>query len=339
VDEVSRLAAPLTEAAKIALEQQPTTDVWPQCAALPCATTDGAAQHLRFHQDLLRLARLRDLQGLQVLDVGSGFGMTLVTCVLMGAREAHGIEYVPGVVEAVERYLGSLPDGLRTRIHNRQGDAAELPYPDRSFDVLLSLEAISHYLDVDGFLDEAARVLRPNGLLLIADGNNGANRRVVKETHEIWQAFEQAEPGTVTGTHTVERSYRDARRDVIAAAHPNINAEDLDALARNTAGFTSEQALAAADRFVRDGVTPDSPYREGTLAVSPSGIVMERLFVPRELAASITARGFSAKAWGYWGGASGRPSVRLVNRMLQAASPLTISTAPSFRIVARRKSS
>jgi ubiquinone/menaquinone biosynthesis C-methylase UbiE len=48
--------------------------------------------------------------------------------------------------------------------------AEELPYEDNSADVILLFEAI-YYIDADKFLNEAIRVLRPGGHILVATAN------------------------------------------------------------------------------------------------------------------------------------------------------------------------
>lgn len=48
-------------------------------------------------------------------------------------------------------------------------DAHDLPYPDESFDAAWALESMIHIADRARFLREAARVLRPDGCLVIAD--------------------------------------------------------------------------------------------------------------------------------------------------------------------------
>ena len=51
------------------------------------------------------------------------------------------------------------------------GDFATLPLGERAFDVVVSLEVLSHVADQPAFLARIARLLRPNGLLLLATQN------------------------------------------------------------------------------------------------------------------------------------------------------------------------
>jgi 2-polyprenyl-3-methyl-5-hydroxy-6-metoxy-1,4-benzoquinol methylase len=333
---LDRLSEQLSNVASLALAAQPTTKGWPQNSGIACSEPSGAAKHIRFHRDMIGLAGLADLGGKKVLDVGSGFGLSLVTCGLLGAREVHGIEYEPDAVEAVARYLPELPPDLGRRIHNRQGDAAAIPYAAGDFDVVFSVEAISHYADVPAFLAEAARVLKAGGHLFISDGNNGTNPLVARQTRMIWRAFEEGQPGTQVGTHRVGASYRDMRRELVAKSYPHLSSDEVDLLARNTAGYTSAQVLQAADAYIATGEPPRHPYQNGDLAMSPQGMAMERLFHPDKLARDIERYGFRARAYGYWGGAAGKAYVRIANRVLMSLSRMTMPLAPAFRIVAQR---
>jgi SAM-dependent methyltransferase len=54
-----------------------------------------------------------------------------------------------------------------SRIRLVRGDAARLPFPDRSFDLVVSSAVWEHLLDVPGATRELRRVLRPDGIAII----------------------------------------------------------------------------------------------------------------------------------------------------------------------------
>ncbi len=70
----------------------------------------------------------------------------------------------------------------------RVGDVAELPYPDASFDTVLSTMAFSGYPDGRRALSEMVRVLRPGGMLVIIDVNYPGDRnRLGHALVELWK--------------------------------------------------------------------------------------------------------------------------------------------------------
>ena len=51
------------------------------------------------------------------------------------------------------------------------GEASRLPFPDASFDVVVSFETIEHLYEQELFLKEIHRVLRPEGLFIVSTPN------------------------------------------------------------------------------------------------------------------------------------------------------------------------
>ncbi len=60
---------------------------------------------------------------------------------------------------------------LRRDLVRLRGDA--LPFPDRTFDLVLCLDYLEHIDNDDGALEEMARVLRPNGRLILVTPHTG----------------------------------------------------------------------------------------------------------------------------------------------------------------------
>lgn len=103
----------------------------------------------------------------QVLEVGAGTGFFLINLALAGCldgAELHATDLSPGMLEVCAR--NGAEHGLD--IATRPGDAEALPYPDRSFDLVMG-HAFIHHLPVPGAaIMEMFRVLKPGGTLVIA---------------------------------------------------------------------------------------------------------------------------------------------------------------------------
>lgn len=99
-----------------------------------------------------------DCTGLKVLDIGCGSGQTLTADELVVARERHGID-VDG--DAVARGQAAFPE-LALSV----AAAEAVPYPDRSFDLVISRVALP-YANLPVAFAEAYRVLKPGGRLWI----------------------------------------------------------------------------------------------------------------------------------------------------------------------------
>ncbi|MDW8106744.1 MAG: hypothetical protein RMK45_04595 [Armatimonadota bacterium] len=174
-------------------------------------------------------------------------------------------------------------------------------------------------------------------MLIIADGNNGANPRLARFTREVWRRFEQGPPGTI-GAHRIERPYAAMRAEIIQQAYPHLECGVVHQIAERTSGMTQEAILQAVAHYLSTGELPNSTFDGTQCPVNPySGAVIERLFHPMQLAQELRRFGFRARAYAYFGGAGGNPLVRTANALLQAITPLSIRWAPSFRIVAYKQ--
>jgi SAM-dependent methyltransferase len=285
-------------------------------------------KYVRYHEDMLRYSGF-DAREKDVLEVGSGFGIGLVWLASLGAR-AHGLEIVDWQLEDVRTYLARLPLGIRDFVFVQQGTASEMPYDDSRFDLLLAIEAVSHYLDYSRFLEEAHRVLRRGGKLLVVDGNNGLNPTVRLHCKHIWALHERDIVDDDDPWLFVPK-----RQRMIEESFPQIDEPDAHALALRTSGMVRGEVVEAVASYLQTGALPGSTYERGQLSVHPDyEMVMERLFNPFALAREIRAQGFRVQVEGYWGGASGSAVVRGANRVLATFSRLTMFSARSFRILA-----
>lgn len=113
-------------------------------------------------EHLAELASIR--AGVKVLDVGCGFGASSLYLAEKYQVEATGITISPVQVEMATRKASER--GARAKFLLM--DAEEMSFPDK-FDVVWSVESISHYPDKKKFFGGAANLLAPNGTLALVD--------------------------------------------------------------------------------------------------------------------------------------------------------------------------
>ena len=110
---------------------------------------------------LERVTGLRRRSRVRVLDVGYGRGGTVAWLVEQG-WDAYGFDVDPRYVANGEAYLTERGEGGRLAVL----DGSTLPYPDASFDVVLSDQVMEHVADLESLARELARVTRTGGSAL-----------------------------------------------------------------------------------------------------------------------------------------------------------------------------
>lgn len=104
------------------------------------------------------------LAGARTLDVACGVGKIAVE---VGKRGGRGFGLEPSnEMIGLSRYLFPNADVVLVR-----GVAEALPFADGSFDRIICQGALDHFVAPRDFMREAARVLRPDGRLIIALAN------------------------------------------------------------------------------------------------------------------------------------------------------------------------
>ncbi|MGB3315025.1 MAG: class I SAM-dependent methyltransferase [Albidovulum sp.] len=106
-----------------------------------------------------------DLTGKRVLDVGSGRGGgASYVHRYHETREMIGCDLADRAISFCQRVYGGV-DGLSFR----QGNAMDLPFGEGEFDAVTNVESSHCYPDLNAFLAEVFRVLKPGGHFLYTD--------------------------------------------------------------------------------------------------------------------------------------------------------------------------
>ncbi|MBI4559984.1 MAG: class I SAM-dependent methyltransferase [Candidatus Hydrogenedentes bacterium] len=108
--------------------------------------------------------RPHGLAGLSILEIGCGQGAGTQILLARGhADRVFAFDYDPTQLARTRRRLGRRQNGAVSLF---VGDAEHLPFPNRSFDVIVEFAVLHHLNDWRGALREIARVLKPGGTLL-----------------------------------------------------------------------------------------------------------------------------------------------------------------------------
>lgn len=106
-------------------------------------------------------------KNMAVLDVGCGFGGTIAN---INSRfspiKLVGLNIDPRQLQIARQQVIAQP---LNSVEFIEGDACQLPFDDESFDVVLAIESIFHFSNRANFFQQAKRVLRPGGRLVLTD--------------------------------------------------------------------------------------------------------------------------------------------------------------------------
>lgn len=209
--------------------------------------------------------------GDRVLDVGCGTGIVARTAARrIGEGVVVGIDPNAGMLETARR---SSTD-LRPAIEWKAGEAVDLPFPDGSFDVVLSQQAIQFFADPTAALEEMRRVLVPGGRAGVS----------------VLRSIEHS-PIYVPFAEVLERHADPAAGTMMRSPFASWNADELREMA-GRAGFgdvrvrleVSSVRYPSTEEFVRREAA-SSPLAEPISAMSPDA----RETMVRELDAELDA--------------------------------------------------
>lgn len=119
---------------------------------------------------------------LRILDVGCGKGRYLKNLLDDYADNEY---HASDLSEAVMKYI------TKEEIYKKQGTLTNIAYPDHSFDITYTCEALEYAVDVKSAIREMARVTKPGGKIVIVDKNKAELGRMEICDWEVW--FDAAE--------------------------------------------------------------------------------------------------------------------------------------------------
>lgn len=103
--------------------------------------------------------------GAEVLEVAPGPGYLAVELARDGRLTVHGVDVSRTMVEIATGHAAE--QGVA--VDFRRGDVVDLPFPDGSFDLVVTQAAFKNFTEPVRALDEIHRVLKPGGTAIVED--------------------------------------------------------------------------------------------------------------------------------------------------------------------------
>lgn len=127
---------------------------------------------LKMNDQIIKNANINEKT--HILDAGCGYAGTAM---YIAERKNCHIEAITIVDEQVETAQKIIKEkGLDKYINVSEQDFTKTNFKDNTFDVVYGIESVSHALSKKAFLEEAYRVLKPGGTLIILDGFNSKEK-------------------------------------------------------------------------------------------------------------------------------------------------------------------
>ena len=168
-----------------------------------------------FYPYLLPIVDLKRMKGKKVLEIGLGYG-TLGQEIAKAGTDYTGMDIAQNPVDHMN---------YRLRLHGLpgraiQGSALAMPFPDQTFDFLVSIGCMHHTGDVKKCFDETYRVLKPGGIAVLMVYNKFSYRRWRVSplgTFLEWFRSIRGRPQTDSIDSAKQRAHYDAHTDGEAA--------------------------------------------------------------------------------------------------------------------------
>ena len=276
-----------------------------------------------------------------VLDIGAGFGWQAAAISLMSNCKVIANDIRPYCSAVMtERIQAIREQGAQVSIEPLTGDICEIELEPVSFDAIICNQTIEHVHDLESMFAVCHRVLKSGGKAVFTNSNNVLNAKQFAEIREMWHRrdadwdyIKELYDARPIDNHDSE-PFRFMRARTIRYANPNLNENEVDAIAQATAGMVNVEIENFAKSY-KPGDQLPVPSEFSWCRNPTTGEYCERQLNPYEVAEKLEIAGFKTsvrhgfrrKPWVIFNGVQFGP----LNRFLFQLRPL-------FIVVARKTS-
>jgi ubiquinone/menaquinone biosynthesis C-methylase UbiE len=137
-------------------------DDWPE------ATAYDAMDFSAVNRDFALTAINLHPHAVRILDIGTGTAqIPIILCQEKSGYQVLGVDMAQSMLILGRRNIEAA--GLLQQIRLELADGKNLPYPNWDFDLVISNSLVHHLPDPLSFFQQVARLVKPNGAVLIRD--------------------------------------------------------------------------------------------------------------------------------------------------------------------------
>ena len=192
--------------------------------------------YLNYYPYLLHHVPVHTMKGQDVLEIGLGYGTLSQKIAEAGARY-RGLDIASGPVNMVNDRMDQ--KGLDGKAV--QGNMLECPFPDRSFDTVVSIGCFHHTGDTQRCLDETFRVLRSGGRAFIMLYNRFSIRQWQQYPRDTARAMWRQITGRFSGIELSEQQRAGYDIDMAGKAAPETQFFSIRDIHRMMTKYSSVQ--------------------------------------------------------------------------------------------------
>jgi tocopherol O-methyltransferase len=136
------------------------------------------------NEEVIRIGHITS--NMRILDAGCGVGGTAIYIAQTTGASMWGISLDPQQIRLAKQYAQKR--GAAPLTHFSTQDYTQTNFPDNFFDVVFGIESICYASPKNEFLEEAYRILKPGGTLVVQDGYISRPPKTPQE-HRILKDF------------------------------------------------------------------------------------------------------------------------------------------------------
>lgn len=180
---------------------------------------------LNENQEIIDLAQIKKHH--KALDAGCGVGGTAIYIAQKTEAQVTGITIVPKQIKLATKYAKE--KGVSQLTEFLLKDYTDTKFPNNSFDLIYGIESICHAKSKSAFLKEAYRILKPGGMIIIADGyssrspKNEKERKIIEDFNKAFALHELITPNQMTNALTQSKFINIKTFDKTESVKPTIN--------------------------------------------------------------------------------------------------------------------